>query len=208
MQGEVHNRLEVRVEAILVHIITLPICELRNRRGPHLTNNIEVGVLRHNGLAPLAHRHLLVVGVCIHAETIQIGVLDPPYSPLLEVVEQILVVEIHIGHRAVKPSALHLIEVRLRGVEIHICRECPVRLRIFRPLVGPIREGLVLIPPMRRRAMVGNDVHNNLQTAVVALLDILLEELVATEAWVYEVVVAARVAVVRRAILVVEQQRC
>jgi hypothetical protein len=56
--------------------------------------------------------------------------------------------------------------------------------------------------------MVRYDIHNNLQATLVTLLDIALEELVATVARINAVVVATRVAVVRRTILVVEQEGC
>ena len=71
----------------------------------------------------------------------------------------------------------------------------------------PVLERGVLHPPVGRAAVVGHDVHNDLDSAGVALLHILTVEGVVAQARVDMVVVRAGVAVVRLRRLVVQQKR-
>ncbi len=206
-QRKVHDRGQVRVEAVLVGVAALPVGQLRYRRRPHLADDVHVGILVENGAAPAAHRLLLVIGVRVDAQAVEPHSLDPPYAPLREVVEHVGIVEVHIGHRAVEPPALHLIEIGARGVGVHVRREGKVGLRIFVETVYPVLERLVAVPPVRRGAVVGHYVHDDFQIALVALVDIAAEQLVAAEARVDAVVVAASIAVIGALRLVVEQQR-
>ena len=70
----------------------------------------------------------------------------------------------------------------------------------------PILERQVLHPPMGHTAVIRNDVHQNLQTTLVGLLDILTIQLVATHTGVDVVVVGTGIAVVGVVRLVVQQE--
>ena len=113
VEREVHDRLEVRVEAVLVLVAALPVCKLRNGSCPALAYDVEVRILVHHGLAPLRHRILLVVWICIHTESVEVSPLDPPDCPLLEILEHERVVKVHVDHGGVEPAAFLDIEVLL-----------------------------------------------------------------------------------------------
>ena len=207
LQREIHDRRQVRVEAVLVGIAALPVCQLRDRRRPAFAHDVEIGVFPAYGRAPLAHRHLLVVGVGVDAEPVQAGILDPPHGPLLEILQHIGIVEVHVGHRRHEPAALLQVEVVARSVGIHVRREADVRPGVFGELVYPVPERQVFHPPVARAAVVGDDVHNHLQPVLVGFADELPIQFVRAEPGVYAVVVAAGVAVVRTFGFVVQQQR-
>ena len=98
LKREVHDCREIGVESVPVRIACLPIGYLRHIVGPYFSHDVEVRVLLKNGGAPLGHRVFLVVRVGIHAESVQIGPLDPPHCPLLEILQQVRVVQVHVRH--------------------------------------------------------------------------------------------------------------
>ena len=53
VKREVHDGRKMRVKAVLVGVAALPVCELRNGRGPALSHYVEVRILVHDCLAPL-----------------------------------------------------------------------------------------------------------------------------------------------------------
>ena len=148
MKRKVHDGREVRIEAVLVLVSTLPVCKLRNRNSPAFSHDVEVRILVHDSLAPLSHRLLLVVRICVHAESIEVSPLDPPDGPLLEILEDERVVKVHVHHRGVEPSAFLDIEVLLRSIRVHVGREHDVRAGISIEHMIPVLERCVLHPPM------------------------------------------------------------
>ena len=206
-QREIHDRGQVRVESVAVLVAALPVCQLRDVARPALAYDIYVGILLAHGPAPLAHRLLLVVGIRVHTQTVQIGIFDPPYGPLLEVLQQVWVVEVHVGHRAVEPAALLYLKIGVRCVGVHVCGEEVVGARILREAVYPVLEGHVAHPPVGAAAVVRDDIHYHLQAAAVALRNERTVQLVRPETRIDMVIVGAGISVIRSVGLVVEQQR-
>ena len=206
MQGEVHDGRQVAVETVFIGIAPLPVGKLGNRGGPTFAHDVELWVLLHHRLAPVAHGYLFVVGVGVYTETVEVGILNPPDSPLDEVVECVGIVEVHIDHRGHKPSALLDVEVLGRGVRVHIGREADVGAGVGVELVYPILEREVLHPPMLGAAVIGHDVHDDLEVALVGLAHKFAVEGVAAEAWVDAVVVGSGISVIRLVGRIVEQQ--
>ena len=118
LEREVHDAWEIAVEAVPVRIAVLPVGQLRHVAGPDLSDNVEVRVLRADALAPLAHRIFLIVRIGVHTETVEVCILYPPYGPLLEILEHVRIVQIHIRHRGVEPSAFHIGLVQIRAVRV------------------------------------------------------------------------------------------
>ena len=73
---------------------------------PVFTHNVKVGVLVGYGLGPPGHGHFLVVEPGIDPEAVQAGKFNPPNSPLLEVLEHVGVIQVHIRHSAGEPALL------------------------------------------------------------------------------------------------------
>ena len=106
LEREVHDRRHVAIEAVVVVGATLPVSYGRGRACPTFAYDIEVRIFVHDGFNPLASRNHLDIWVGVNAQTIEVGILNPPDSPLLEIFEQIRVLEVHIRHWAVEPSAV------------------------------------------------------------------------------------------------------
>ena len=103
---KIHHGLEVAVKAVVVLNPRLPVCYCRSRTCPTLSYDIEIWVLIHNGLYPFATRNHFNIWVSIYTQTIEVSVFNPPNSPLLEVLEKILILQIHIRHRTIKPTSV------------------------------------------------------------------------------------------------------
>ena len=101
----------------------MPICYGRCRACPTLAYDIEVRVFVHDGFYPFASWHHLYIWIGVHAQAVEVGVFDPPDSPLLEVLQQVGVLEVHIGHWAVEPTAVGEQTVVLRCVDVVVSRE-------------------------------------------------------------------------------------
>ncbi len=195
-QAEVHYRREVRVEPVPVGVVSLPVGDLRHVGRPHLAYDVVVRVFIHQGLAPLGHRFFLVVRVGVHPEPVKVGPFCPPDGPLLEILQEIRVVEVHVHHAGVKPAADHVLMVEFRAVRVVLGRERAVGMGVFRPLVHPVPEREILHPPVGVSAVVGHYVHDHPEASGMGLADEFAVFEVAAEARVYLVVVGAGVAVV------------
>ena len=207
LQREVHHTGQVGVVAIRVTCIGLPVCHLRGGTCPALAYDIDTGILVAYGFGPLGDRHFLVVRIGIHAQSINIHSLNPPDCPLLEVFEHVGVVEVHVWHRGVEPTAVHTQEISLRGVRVGCGRELPVRTCECRVLVNPVVVRQIVHPPVCRATMVRHNIHNDFQTFVMGCVDECAVQFVATVARVDMIVVGAGVAVVGLRGFVVQQQR-
>ena len=196
VQREVHNCREVGVEAVAVRIVLLPICELRDGGGPALAHNVEMRIFVGYSLAPAGHRFLFVVRIGVHPEAVQTEFLNPPHSPLYEIVEYEWIVQVHIRHRRHEPAAFLNVEVVLGSVGVHICREADVGVGVFRENVYPILERQVLHPPVGGSAVVGDYVHYDLEAFAVGCLHIFGIFFIVTETGVDVVVVGAGIAVI------------
>ena len=205
-QREVHDAGEVAVVAVLVGVAALPVCDLGNERIPAFAHYVDAGVLLAHGLAPLRHGARLVVRECVNAQSVQVGIFHPPDGPLLEVLEYERIVEVHVRHGGHEPAALLTGEVGLRRMGIHIDGEQGVHLHVLGETVDPVLERGVLHPPVSGAAMVGDDVHYDLEACLVRLCHIFLIQGVVSEARVDVVIVGACVSVIRFHFLVVEQQ--
>ena len=113
VKREVHNGRKVGVESVLVHVVILPVCKLRDRRSPALAHYVEVRIFLPHSSTPLAHRVLLVIWICIHTESVKARIFNPPCSPLLEILKHIRIVKVHIRHRRHEPSALLHVQILL-----------------------------------------------------------------------------------------------
>ena len=207
MQGKIHDRREVGVESVAVHRPVLPIGQLGDVVCPDLAHYVDVRILLAHRGTPLGHRHLLIVRISVHAQAVKVGIFDPPNSPLLEILQQIRVVEVHVRHRGIEPSALHVVPVDAGRIGIVLHREIAVGVRILRPLMDPVRERKVLHPPMRITAVVGHDVHDHLDAALMAFAHELAVHLIVSEAGIDAVIVTAGISVVGLARLIVLEQR-
>ena len=185
----------------------MPVSHSRRRTGPALTDDVDVRILLTNRLEPFAARNFLDIRIRIHAQTVQIRELNPPDSPLLEILQQIGVLEVHIRHRAVEPTAVGLQAVKLRRVDIvvggeHIACACELV-----ELVDPVVVGQVFHPPVCRAAVIRHHIHQDLQTFAVRQLYHVRIQRIVTVTRVDMVVVGASVTVIAPSRLVVTQQR-
>ena len=103
---EVHHGRQVRIEAVEVLRAALPISHCRSWTSPAFAYDIEVRILFANSLEPLTAGYLLNIRIRVHTKTVQVCIFNPPDRPLLEVFEQVGVLQIHIRHRLVEPSAV------------------------------------------------------------------------------------------------------
>ena len=206
-QREVHDGRQVGIEAVLVGIVLLPVGHLRDVVVPALPYDVHVGILVRNGLAPLGHGLRLVVRIGIHPKAIQAGVLCPPNGPLLEILEDEGVIQVHIRHGRHKPAAFLAVAVHLGGVGVHVHGEQGVHLHVRIVHMVPVLERGVLHPPVRRAAVVGDNVHNHLEAFLVRLGHKGLVVLVVAKSRVDMIIVGAGIAVVALARLVVQQER-
>ena len=160
---EVHYGRQVRIEAIVVLMISLPISYFRSRTRPAFAYDIDMRIFVANGFAPIRCRHFLIIGIRIYAQTIQISIFNPPDCPLLEILQEVGIVKVHIGHVGVKPTGIVDIAVIFRCIDIIRGRKYIVGLRIGAELMNPILIREILHPPMRQTAMVGHHIHNEFQ---------------------------------------------
>ena len=207
LQREVHHGGQVGIEAVLVGIVLLPIGHLRDVVVPALAHDVHIGILLQHGLAPLAHGAGLVIGIGVYPETVQIGVLYPPDSPLLEILENVGVVQVHIRHGRHEPAALLALPVPLGGRRIHVHTEEGVHLHVGLVHMIPVMERRFLHPPVLGAAVVGDNVHNHLEAFLVALLNKLTVQLIIAEAGVDVIVVGASIAVVTLPVLIIQEER-
>ena len=207
LQREVHDGRQVGVEAVLVGVVLLPVGQLRDVVIPAFAHDVQVGILFQHGLAPLAHGFGLIVRIGVHAQTVQVGVFHPPDGPLLEILQDKGIVQVHIRHGRYEPAAFLTVTVGLGGVGIHIHGEQGVHLHVGLVHVIPVLEGRIVHPPVSRAAVVGDNVHDHLQAVLVAFGHKGLVQGVVSEAGVDVVVVGAGIAVVTLLRLVVQQQR-
>ena len=186
----------MRIKTVLVIVASLPVSELRNRRGPALTHNIEVRIFSHDSFAPVSSRLLLVIWICVHSETVKTGIFYPPYSPLYEILEYIWIIKVHIHHRRDEPSAFLDIKVLLRCIRVHIGRECDIGSCVCLELMNPVLERKVLHPPMLSTAMVWHDVHDDTNPLLIRLLHKGPVKLVITESWVDMIVIGSSISMI------------
>ena len=208
LQREVHNAGQIAVEAAGVGMVLLPEGHLRDVEVPALPYDVQVRILVRERLAPLGHGSGLVVGIGVHAQAVQAGVLHPPDGPLLEVLQHKGIVQVHVGHRRNEPAAFLPVAVLHRGMGIHVHGEEGVHLHVGLGHVVPVGERRVVHPPVRGAAVVGDDVHHHFQAAGMGFVDKTLVEGIVTETGVDVIVVRAGIAVVGLVRLIVQQQRC
>ena len=138
---EIHHGRQVRIEAVEVLRAALPVRYSRSRTGPAFTNDIQFRILITDGFEPLAARLLLDIRIGIYAQTVQVGIFHPPDRPLLEIFQQVRVLQVHIRHRMVEPTAVTELTVKIRSVDIIVRREAVVRVRELIELVNPVGVG-------------------------------------------------------------------
>ena len=185
----------------------MPVSHSRSGTCPALANNIDIRVLLADRSQPFAARDLLDIRIRVHAQTVQIGIFDPPDSPLLEVFEQILVLQIHVRHRFVEPSAVGELLVVLRSVDVVVGSEAVIGVGELRELVDPVLIRQIFHPPVCAAAMVRHHVHQNLQPFLVCLCNHVCIECIGAVARINMVVIGASVAVVRPCFLVIAEHR-
>ena len=148
----------------------MPVRYCWSRTGPTLAYDIDIRVLLSDGFKPLAARNPLDIRIGIHTQTVQIRELNPPYSPLLEILQQIGVLKVHIRHRFIEPAAIAELTVVLRGIDIVVGSEDIIGIGELGELVDPIRIGQVFHPPMSSTAVIRHHVHQYLQSFLMSQL--------------------------------------
>ena len=207
LQREVHDGRQIGIETVPVGIVLLPVGHLRDVHVPALAHYVHPGILVRHGPAPPAHGLRLVVRIGIYPEAVQSGVFCPPDGPLLEILENEGIVQVHVRHGRDKPAALLTLQVPLRGVRVHVHGEERVHLHVGFVHMVPVLERRVFHPPVGGAAVVGDHVHNHLQTAFVRLLNKGFVQGIVSKAGVDMIIVRAGIAVVGLPGLVVQQQR-
>ena len=174
---------------------------------PVFTHDVEVGILVGHGLGPLGHGHFLVVEPGVYPETVQAGIFYPPHGPLLEVLEHVGVIQVHVRHSAGEPALFHHGQVGLGSIGIQGQGHGVVGVYVRFVHVHPILERKVFHPPVLRAGVVGNHVHDYLDALGMGGIHQFLIFLVGAVTGVDVIVVGAGIAVVGTVAGVVAQQR-
>ena len=169
-EGEVHDRLEITVLRAEARVF-LPGRGIGRLRHPGLAHTIEVGILRVDGLHPGRHGLAVGIGIGVHADAVDGGRLDPPDTVLDEVAHDVGVALVEVGHGGDKPSVGSLLAVDVGGVGVEDGRELIAGLEAIAGMVEPVAGRAVLLPGMVTAAMVEDHVHDDLQSALVAVAD-------------------------------------
>lgn len=129
---------------------------------PALADDVDVRIFVADGCDPVGDGVFVAVRKSVDAQAVEVGVFNPPYRPLLEILQGKGVAEVHVGHGAVEPAARIQLAVVFAGVRVGLGGDGEVGVN--GELVYPIAERQVLHPPMRSAAVVRDHVHYELHS--------------------------------------------
>ena len=200
---EIHHGRQVRIKAVEVLCTALPISDSRRRTSPAFTYNIDIRELITNRFEPIRSGLFLNIRIGVHAQSVQVSVFNPPDGPLLEILQQVGILEVHVRHWTIEPTAVTQLTVVFRGIDVIVGSEHVIGGCELRELINPILVRQVLHPPVRCTAVIGHHVHQYFQAFSVRLLNHLCVEWVRTVARVDVIIIRASVAVVAPCFFVV-----
>ena len=168
LQGEVHQAHEVGLVAVVARLAALPVGDDAGIVVPLLADDVEVGVLGHDPPGPVGQEVLVGVGPRVYADSGQVGVLDPPDRVLDQVVRQVGIPLVEIGHARHEPTVDEGAAVDLGGVGI-VQGFADVVGRHEAAVVDPVAGGQIVHPPVADAAVVGNQIHDDADAALPRL---------------------------------------
>ena len=121
----------------------------------------EVRIFGFYFLSPVGHIRGIVVRVGIQTETIYTGVFDPPDVVLGEIILNVGVVLVHIGHVAIEPAVEHLFGIGCCSMRVGNGAVPEVGVGIFWPLVYPAFHGHIADEPMLGAYVVVHQILND-----------------------------------------------
>ena len=205
-KGEVHHCGQLGV--ILGHRrVLLPIAHADVVVYPRFSHNIEVGIFFQHGLIPPRHGCPVGIGVSVLPYAVDAGVFHPPDGVLDEVLDQVRVTLVQIGHDLNKPSVLGIDAVGFHSVRIAHSGNAVACLNILALVVEPRVVGSVGEKEVLGAAMVEHHVLHYLQSLGVCLLHKLAVSLVASIAGVNFVIVGDGITMVGVRRHIVDLQR-
>ncbi len=204
---EVKNIRQVRFIIRFDGRIVGPWSHKRRLRQPGFANHRKIRIFHPYASCPISHSFLFRIRIGIHADSVKTGIFDPPDAVLDEVITQIFVVLVQIGHHGVEPAFLENIAVVIGGMWIENGSRPEIRFGIFWKLVDPVLRRQIVDPVMFISAVIKNHIHNHFQIFFMHRLNQVFVILVASISSVNFVKIGNRIAVVRKCRHIIFEQR-
>ena len=195
---EVHHARQVRVDGVEL-VAALPECRAGLVGIPALAHDVEIGVFAEHVGGPPRHSLHVGIGIGVHADAVDLRRLYPPYRVLGEILHQMRVALVEVGHGGHEPGVDRMLEVIVGDVGVVDGGEAVVGHRVALGMVEPVGRRGVLHPGVVGAGMIEDHVHHHLQTPLVGVLDQGVPLLVGAEAGVDVVIVGGGVSVIASA---------
>ncbi len=196
VHGEIHYAGKIGHITVFIVFAALPIGHHIGVGAPLLTDNIEVGVFRHNAAGPLGQEILVGVGIGIGTDAIKIRVLNPPDAVLNQVIGHQRVALVQVRHGFHKPTVGKLLFIDVRRVRILNAGPVMGGGDEFVLKVQPVVGGQIVHPPVAGSDVVENHILNQADAFGFALQAELSIVLIVTKARIYPIEVGNGVTVV------------
>ncbi|MNT21301.1 hypothetical protein D3C72_1566370 [compost metagenome] len=148
---------------------------------PCFTKKGEFWILLQNAICPFGHKIKIIVRIGINSESIYCRSLYPPDMALGQIILNVWVLFVHIGHCGNKPAFDHFLFVICRGIRIKNCLVFVRCLRIGRPFIEPVGHRFVFYRPMITSDMIGHHIKNQFHLTFMQLFTQLDIGIVATK---------------------------
>ena len=112
-EAEVHDGFQVTVLRGREFGIHLPPGCISRFGNPGFAYGVVVGVFFVQLFHPVAHGVIVGIRISVHADTVDIGILNPPEAILYQVAIYVRVLLIKVRHSGNKPTVVHLVEIVL-----------------------------------------------------------------------------------------------
>ena len=188
----------------------MPPCGVCRFGYPCFAYGIVVGVFFIQFFHPVAHGVIVGVRVSIHADTVYVGIFNPPETVLNEIAVYMRVLLVEVGHGGYEPAVVHLVGIVLGSIRVYVRGQFEGGLHEVVFVVGvvePIFGGHVLNPYMLYAAVVENHIHYDFDAARMRLFYELLIFFIGSETGVYFIIIGSGIAMIRTSRHVVFQYR-
>ena len=130
VEGEVHNGWQIAV--LLTELgVFLPCRCVGWFCHPCLAYGVEVRIFLADNLHPLCHGVAVGIRISVHTDAVDTHCLYPPDTVLDEILDDVGIALVEVGHGGYKPSVNGLVQVNLRGIWIDHWSEFIAGLQIF-----------------------------------------------------------------------------
>ncbi|MNK95367.1 hypothetical protein D3C87_1156010 [compost metagenome] len=161
-----------------------------------------------NCSCPFCHKSQIVVWIGVYSKPIDTRIFNPPNMALQNVLLNIFIFLIHVGHSLYKPSFFHSVSICNSSIGIENSLILISGLCKTWPLMQPFFKRFVDYSPVVKSYMIWNDIMHQFHFTFMQFLTKFTIGLIGSQSWINLIIFGICISMIRSLRHIIGQYRC